>query len=239
MSLPPMLHQVFSSLLKFSTFLPLWKVAKWIPILKPGRTDASQPKNLRPMSLLSCLSKLYLKVITCHVAEIGRIHKAISPEHMGCLKGISAIDALMLNVSQAQSQLHQGKAKPMLQTPRHPPTLSNGKRRRRSVQLCGLQPPARLRHNRFHSELIITVESFSTERSLFFAIDNGQEPTALFQASLPQGSPLSPILFVIYASALATPPIETHGATTSYIDDELRLQGAGSQAAATTRLQAH
>lgn len=84
-SSPNLLPSLFSNLLKYCTFSPSWKVAKCVPIPKPGRTDMSIPKNLRPISLLSCLGKTFEKILVHRLSEAGHLTGGISKEHMGCL----------------------------------------------------------------------------------------------------------------------------------------------------------
>lgn len=57
-------------------------------------------------------------------------------------------------------------------------------------------------------------------------------------SGLPQGSPLSPIPFVIYAAVLSPPrPQLWMRETTTYVDDEVMIQGTTSQKAGSKALQ--
>lgn len=58
-----MLAEVFTNLLRHRAFLVAWKIAKYIPIPKPRKTDMSVPKNLRSISLLSYLGKVFEKYL--------------------------------------------------------------------------------------------------------------------------------------------------------------------------------
>lgn len=56
---PEPLTSMFNALLTYPSFPTVWKHAKCVTIPKPGRTDISNPKNLHPISLLSCLGKVF------------------------------------------------------------------------------------------------------------------------------------------------------------------------------------
>ena len=49
-------------------FLKLFKTAKVIPILKPGK-DASHPESYHPISMLNLLDKVFEKIILKRLSE--------------------------------------------------------------------------------------------------------------------------------------------------------------------------
>lgn len=68
--------------------------------------------------------------------------------------------------------------------------------------------------------------------------DNEAKEPEQFNSGLPQGSPLSPIFFVIYAGALEeNRTMHPNEQVTTYIDDEVLIQGAKSQKFASAELQ--
>lgn len=75
---PDIITELFDNLLRHSTFPQSWKQGRCVPIPKPGRTDISVPKNLRPISLLSCLGKTFEKVLTLRIARAEKETGAIS-----------------------------------------------------------------------------------------------------------------------------------------------------------------
>lgn len=77
-----------------------------------------------------------------------------------------------------------------------------------------------LTHFRFPEKLSKIIDSFNTDRTIKMAFDGQEETPVPFLSGLPQGSPLSPVLFVIYAAALSTlGPQPKMRETTSYVDD--------------------
>lgn len=61
-----------------------------------------------------------------------------------------------------------------------------------------------LRHFRFPESLVQSIKCFNTDRTVALAVDGEQETAVPFLSGLPQGSPISPVLFVIYAAALSS-----------------------------------
>jgi hypothetical protein len=57
-----LLVQIFNALLRTHHFPPVWKHARVISILKPGK-DPAQPSSYRPISLLDMVGKLFEKIL--------------------------------------------------------------------------------------------------------------------------------------------------------------------------------
>ena len=53
-----LLVQIFNAILRTHHFPPVWKHARVISILKPGK-DPAQPSSYRPISLLDTIGKLF------------------------------------------------------------------------------------------------------------------------------------------------------------------------------------
>jgi hypothetical protein len=58
-----------------------------------------------------------------------------------------------------------------------------------------------------------------------FCFDNQSETPHPYLSGLPQGSPASPVLFLIYAQAMLEAPERDRAENVSYLDDEGLLQG--------------
>jgi ribonuclease HI len=86
--------------------------------------------------------------------------------------------------------------------------------------------------------LLAWTRAFTTNRTLAFSFDQQLETPKPFRCGLPQGSPASPILFLIYANAMLE---VTHQPgrelTVSYVDDTGFLQSANSKTFALQRLK--
>lgn len=89
----PLIHHLFNSILTTSTFPNAWKMVKIIPIKKSA--NCSDVSNLRPISILSALSKAFEKLIKSqmsdYIANLGLLNDVQS----GFRKGHSTETALL------------------------------------------------------------------------------------------------------------------------------------------------
>ena len=81
------------------------------------------------------------------------------------------------------------------------------------------------------------VESFTSNRTLLFCFDNNSETPPPFNSGLPQGSPTSPVLFLIYAQALLEATNTKKVKDISYLDDDGALQLSTTQPQVIQQLQ--
>lgn len=71
----------------------------------------------------------------------------------------------------------------------------------------------------FRQDTVQLVKFFLTNRTLSFSFNNRTETSKPFEGGLPQGSPLSPILFLIYIQSMLEETQPEKG-TISYMDDD-------------------
>lgn len=199
---PELLYSLFTNLLYHKVFPVQWKKANCIPIPKRNRTNTSDPKNLRPISQLSCLGKTFMKILARRIEEISRRTGAMTNEQFGSLSNRSSLDALMINLTQAQEWVH------MLNTHKspviHPKILANDIDRAFNC-VAHERLNDILRHYKFPPDLTETIKDFNHNRTIFLTCEGEVEDPVPFRTRLLQGSPLSLVLFVIYAAALNKP----------------------------------
>jgi hypothetical protein len=168
-------------------------------ILKQGKSNYTLAKSYRLISLLSCLGKIIEKIVESRIASLGKICGAISSIQFGN-KGHSANDALLRTLMNITPYLRPrtawGNSLPMR------PSLAA-----HDVQgaFNNTQPEILIKLmilRRMPKYLIGWVKDLTLNRALSFSFDNQIGSPKPFCNGIPQGSPVSPILFSIMMSAL-------------------------------------
>ena len=87
--------EIYNATLASGKFPNIWKKAKIILILKPGK-DHLRPGNYRPISLLEVPAKLFEKLINIRLTNYLETNELYSARQMGFRKGRSTQEAIML-----------------------------------------------------------------------------------------------------------------------------------------------
>ena len=91
------------------TFPSTWKQSTIIPILKPGKpSDSPSSYTRRPISLTSCTSKLFERMVLGRLTYFLEQQDTLSPVQAGFRPGRSTVDQVLLSQSIADS-FHQSK----------------------------------------------------------------------------------------------------------------------------------
>lgn len=236
---PRLLPKIFNSLLRKGHFPKQWKTAKWIPIPKLEQSDLTDPANIRPILLLSYAGKLYEKILTARDAEAGKAMGAISDTHMGSRENIPAMDTLMATLTPAQEWLNwPPKINKRSKGPDPPrPTIMTNDIA--GAFNCVITKTLRriMENFKMPRYLIKAVSSFTTGRSVAIFLEGKLEQLSPISAGLPQLSPLSPVLCILYASALSEVHATLMAGETCYVDDAVLLQEATSTTLARSVMQ--
>ena len=81
--------QFFNKSLQTGVFPEDWKLATISPILKPGK-DPVEPKSYRPVALLSCVSKVFERLVHEQLFKFCFVNGILPDEQYGFVKGRSA-----------------------------------------------------------------------------------------------------------------------------------------------------
>lgn len=169
-----------------------WKIARGILLRKPNKPDYSLVKAYRVISLLNCLGKVIEKVAAEAIATYCEAAGVLHPGQMGCRRRRSTADAVACLIQETQDAwaLKQLVGALFMDVKGAFDHVAPAQLTRRMEEL-GLD-----------GDLIRWTQSFLEDRRVQLVIDGFQCLEQPIQAGIPQGSPVSPILFVIYLSGV-------------------------------------
>ena len=189
---PKRLTRLLEACLKAGHHPRLWKEAVVCVIPKPNRADYTLAKNFRPISLLECLGKLLEKVVAKLIYRDMTNHELVPTTQFGGRNASSTLDAGLTLLHDIQAAHQSGFRTGML-----------------LFDIQGFFD--NINHDRltkiftdlgFAPELVRWCKSFLKDRTVRLKF-NGQTSAPFdFEVGTPQGSPVSPVLSIIYTSPL-------------------------------------
>jgi hypothetical protein len=202
------LAKIFSSCTALGYFPTLWKVAVTKMLEKPGK-DKKCCKGYRPISLICCIGKLYERIIAGRLSAFLEKNNLIAQSQSGFRKGrMTSEQLLRLSQSASNSFKKRGITASLLLDAEaaFDKAWHNGIR-------------YKLHHNlKLPSRLIRLLSSFLTNRKLSVEINKHRSREIEMKAGTPQGSCLSPLLYLILVNDI---PAETqeNASLSQYADD--------------------
>jgi ribonuclease HI len=187
-----------------------WKNAKIIPLKKPNKGDYTAAKAWRPISLLSTLGKALESVVAERISHAVETLGLLPTNHFGARKKRSTEQALLLLQEHIYNAWRSRKVLSLISF--DVKGAYNGVCKERLLQRLAARgiPPV----------LVRWINTFCSERTASIVV-NGltSEQQLLPQAGLPQGSPLSPILFLFFNADLVQQRLNTSGGSMAFVDD--------------------
>lgn len=184
-----LLKNIFNACFKLGHFPSSFKCAKVIAIYKRGK-DPTLPSSYRPISLLSCVDKMFEKII------LSRMNIFIE---QNCL-----INAEQFGFRHQHSTVHQVK--------RITNMIQRNKRQRLStgIVLMDIEKAFdsiwhnglihKIKTYGFPIYIVKIIQSFLSERSFKVVINNTTSSARNIPAGVPQGAVLSPTLYSLYVA---------------------------------------
>lgn len=189
----------------------VWKTAKGILLRKQGKPTYAVAKAYRAISLLSCLGKVVEKVAATLIASYCETEGVFHQGQFGCRHGRSTSDAVAKLISFVEDAWERKQMVLTLLL-----DIKGAFDRVNKQQLLKRMIEVGIAGN-----IIRWVGSFLSDRQAMLVIDGRTGKTHDIQAGLPQGSPVSPVLFILSISAMFPYLTESHPdvESISFVDD--------------------
>ncbi|EDN04478.1 predicted protein [Histoplasma mississippiense (nom. inval.)] len=177
----------------WETYPDTFKEAKTVALRKPGKADYQTAGAWRPIALLDTIGKIVEAATAKRLRKIAEDHNLLPSQQMGARRGRSTETAIAQLLAQIRTVWrHPGQVASVLSldmTGAYDKVL-----RERMVHI--------LRRLGIPRDLVGWVASFMTNRKSTIAFEGQESDTFDIPAGIPQGSPLSPILFLFYNEEL-------------------------------------
>ncbi|EDN91513.1 hypothetical protein SS1G_00916 [Sclerotinia sclerotiorum 1980 UF-70] len=170
------------------------KVDKVEDINDPRLTTShyTNPRSYRPIALLSVLGKGLERLIAKKVSWLALNYQVLANQQLGALPLRSSVDLTTCVTHDIEASLKQGLKTTL---------LTMDVKGAFDAVLPG-RLVNRLREQGWPNNLVRWVQSFATNRSIKIRLDGETGPETKLECGLPQGSPISPILFMLYIAPL-------------------------------------
>jgi ribonuclease HI len=207
------LHSIYNKCLQTGHYPIHFRQSQTVILRKPGKDDYQAVKSYRPIALLNTIGKILDSILTERIAYTVETKGLLPNTHFGGRKGRStehALHQLTERVFNAWNQPTPKVATLLLldisgafDTAHHTRLLHNLRKRGIDRSITNL------------------IEGFLTNRITQIRVGNYLSNRYYTRTGIPQGSPLSPILYLFYNADLLEICTSPGGETTSsgYIDD--------------------
>ena len=195
---------LFEKSLTENKFPKIWKEALVIPIYK--KADRNLPENYRPISLLSCIGKLFERIIFQHTLDYLVENKLLYDYQSGFIPGHSTVHQLI--------EIYDNICRSLENKDLNCITFCDVSKAFDRVWHRGLL--LKLEGYGIIGNLLSWFSSYIDNRSQKVCYRNSSSSSQFTYAGVPQGSVLGPLLFLIYINDIAD---DIQGLTRLFADD--------------------
>lgn len=178
---------IFYNCFKQSYFPLTWKIAKITPIPKPGK-DHSLTSSYRPISLLSCLGKVFEHLIKNRMQNFIEENNILINQQFGFRAQHSTVHQVHRITNYIKSHRAEGESTGMI--------LLDLERAFDTVWTNSLL--LKLLNYKLPIELLKILKSYFSNRKFYIQIMSSKSSMVSIPAGVPQGAVLSPILFNLF-----------------------------------------
>ena len=164
-----------------------WKVMRVVLIPKPGR-DLTKTKSCRPINLINCIGKLGEKVVADEIKEADLLHGG----QFGGVKGKSALEGVFKAVTKTRRCIGSGGNVAWGFW-----DISGG-----FQNVIPMQVLERMDKTRIGRKWKKWTSEFRKKRSFKVSWDGVARGEGKTNLGVPQGSPLSPVIFLIWMASI-------------------------------------
>ncbi|KAF4900995.1 RNA-directed DNA polymerase from mobile element jockey [Colletotrichum viniferum] len=193
--LPYLLH-LFNACIKFHYHPVCFKESITIVIPKEGKSDYTDPKNYRPIALLPCIGKVLERLVADYIKELAIKYDLIPFSQYG-FAGKSAPKAVEHLVSGIVDGFCARTTKKKWRTSLLALDVSGAYDHVKHLELIDVLIDVGV-----PKWLVHYIKSFVSDRSTSVVLPGFTSPKFWVRIGIPQGSPLSPILFVLFTAPM-------------------------------------
>lgn len=190
----PSLTNLFNTCREFTYHPKAFKKANIIVLKKPRKADYTEAKAYRPIALLDTMGKALETIYANRLSNLAEEHNLLPKEHMGARRKRSTETALELLIDQVHTIWGCGKEYVATVLSLDVAGAFDNVSHERLID--------NLKKRRIPEYIIHWTESFLKEREASLSFDGQTSPLRRISAGIPQGSPISPILFLFFNADL-------------------------------------
>ena len=225
------LTDLFNACLQLGYCPKHFRKSTTVVLRKPGKPDYTSPKAYRPIALLNTVGKALEAVIATRLSYLVEAHGLLPQNHIGGRRGRSCEHAIHLLLERIHASWRAGAPVATLLTLDVSGAFDNTAHQRLIHNLRKRQVPLRI---------VNWIASFLCHRTTEIVLMEGAMGQTSTNTGIPQGSPLSPILYLFYNADLIDwihTAYPGRAMVTGYIDDICILVWSRSAIANCQRLE--